>query len=51
MGLAWTPRREIPVGLALLQAAEEGPGNYHKDKCKGLRLRVQGASTGVSNLQ
>jgi len=46
--LAWNPRREILAGLELLQAAEEGPRNYHRDKCKGLlHLRGEGASTGV----
>ena len=47
MVLAWNPRREIPAGRALPRSGEEGPGNYHRDKCMGLRLRVQGASTGV----
>jgi hypothetical protein len=46
MVLAWNPIREIPVGLELLHAAEEGPRNYHTDKCKGLHLRGEGALTG-----
>lgn len=46
MVLAWNPIREIPAGPELLQAAEEDPRNYHTDKCKGLHLRGEGASTG-----
>lgn len=50
MELAWNPIREIPAGLELLQAAEEGPRNYHTDKCKGLHLRGEGALTQVFDL-
>jgi hypothetical protein len=40
--LSWNPIREIPPELALLKLLEEGRESYHIDKCKVLRLRVQG---------
>lgn len=39
MMLAWNPRHGIPVVQETLPVGEEGPGNYHRDKCKGPRLR------------
>jgi hypothetical protein len=38
MELAWNPRRGTPAGQESPPVAEEGPGNYHRDKCKGPRL-------------
>ena len=38
MKLAWNPRHGIPAGQESLPVAEEGPGNYRRDKCKGPRL-------------
>lgn len=43
MALAWNPICEFPAGQELLQAAEEGPGNYHRDMCRGFHLRGEGA--------
>jgi hypothetical protein len=43
MKLAWNPRHGIPVGQESLPVAEEGPGNYRRDKCKGPRLGGKGA--------
>jgi hypothetical protein len=39
MALAWSPRHETPLGLALLLAWEGGQENYHIDKCKVRRLQ------------
>jgi hypothetical protein len=50
MKLAWNPRPGIPAGPESLPVAEEGPGNYHRDKCKGPRLGEEGASTGIFKL-